>query len=63
MVPITYGNHDSEDEFVRSDIRRIEQIIKQFVEKKNSFIVDDLDQSYTLKFMIQKVKVFNMSFM
>src|SRR6476620_11850165 len=40
-VAITYGNHDSEDEFVRSDMRRMEENLKHFVEKKNAFLVDD----------------------
>ncbi len=47
-VAITYGNHDSEDEFTRSDMRKLESILEHFVEKKNAFIVDDRE-SYTVE--------------
>jgi len=46
-VAITYGNHDSEDEFTRSDMRKLESSLDHFVEKKNAFIVDDRE-SYTV---------------
>lgn len=47
-VAITYGNHDSEDEFVRADMREMEHILERFVEKNNIFIVDDRE-SYTIE--------------
>ena len=47
-VAITYGNHDSEDEFTRSDMRKLESILDHFVEKKNAFIVDDRE-SYSVE--------------
>ncbi|MBP2079581.1 metallophosphoesterase family protein [Oceanobacillus polygoni] len=47
-VAITYGNHDSEDAFTRSDLRKMEQILDYSVEKKNAFIVDDRE-SYTIE--------------
>ncbi|MFZ0447287.1 MAG: metallophosphoesterase family protein [Bacillus sp. (in: firmicutes)] len=52
-VAITYGNHDSEDEFVRSDMRKLESILENFVEKKNTFIVDDRE-SYTVEIYDEK---------
>ena len=47
-VAITYGNHDAEDEFTRSDMRKLESVLEHFVEKKNAFIVDDRE-SYTVE--------------
>lgn len=47
-VAITYGNHDSEDELKRSDLRKLESILDHLVEKKNAFIVDDRE-SYTIE--------------
>ncbi|WP_428911803.1 metallophosphoesterase family protein [Niallia sp. Krafla_26] len=52
-VAITYGNHDSEDEFVRADMRKMEGILDHFVEKKNSFIVEDRE-SYTVEIYDEK---------
>ncbi|WP_036187196.1 metallophosphoesterase family protein [Ureibacillus manganicus] len=52
-VAITYGNHDSEDEFVRSDMRKMESILEHLVEKKNSFIVEDRE-SYTVEIYDEK---------
>lgn len=40
-IAITYGNHHSEEEFVRSDLRSSEAILRNHVPKQNSFIVDD----------------------
>ncbi|MGJ9458443.1 metallophosphoesterase family protein [Oceanobacillus sp. CF4.6] len=47
-VAITYGNHDSEDEFTRSSLREMESGLDHFVEKKNICIVDDRE-SYTIE--------------
>lgn len=48
-VAITYGNHDAEDEFLRADLRRIEdQILTCHVPKMNSMIVNDRE-SYTVE--------------
>ena len=47
-VAITYGNHDSEEEFTRSEMREMEKVLDHFVEKKNTFIVDDRE-SYTIE--------------
>ncbi|WP_087974925.1 metallophosphoesterase family protein [Oceanobacillus rekensis] len=47
-VAITYGNHDSEDEFTRTDLRKMESVLDHFIEKKNTFIVDDRE-SYTIE--------------
>ena len=47
-VAITYGNHDSEEEFTRSEMRQMEKVLDHFVEKKNTFIVDDRE-SYTIE--------------
>ena len=56
-VAITYGNHDSEDEFTRSDMRKLESILDHFVEKKNAFIVDDRE-SYTVEIYDAKGRVY-----
>ncbi|MFE6169473.1 metallophosphoesterase family protein [Viridibacillus arvi] len=40
-VAITYGNHDSEDEFSRGEIRALEKYLKNAVTKNHSFIVED----------------------
>ena len=47
-VAITYGNHDSEDEFTRGEMRKLEEILTNHVEKKNAFIIDDRE-SYTIE--------------
>lgn len=48
-VAITYGNHDAEDEFTRSEMRAIENnVLKNAVEKKHAFIIDDRE-SYALE--------------
>ena len=52
-VAITYGNHDSEDEFTRSDLREMEKVLDHFVEKNHVFLVDDRE-SYTIEIFDQK---------
>ncbi|XJS10194.1 metallophosphoesterase family protein [Aerococcaceae bacterium WGS1372] len=47
-IAITYGNHDSEDEYVRSDMRRMESILHHHVPKQNSQVVNDRE-SYTVE--------------
>lgn len=47
-IAITYGNHDSEDEYVRSDMRRMEEILHHHVPKQNSQVVNDRE-SYTVE--------------
>lgn len=47
-IAITYGNHDSEDEFVRSDMRKMEEMLHHHVPKSNSMIVRDRE-SYTVE--------------
>ena len=33
-VAITYGNHDAEDEFSRGEIRELEKVLKNHVDKE-----------------------------
>lgn len=40
-VAITYGNHDTENQFTRSDLRALESEINLLAEKKHTYIVDD----------------------
>lgn len=47
-IAITYGNHDSEDEFVRTDMRRMEELLKHHAPKSNSMVVRDRE-SYTIE--------------
>lgn len=47
-IAITYGNHDSEGKLTRSDLREMEELLDNFVEKKNTFIIDDRE-SYTIE--------------
>lgn len=47
-VAITYGNHDTEGNFTRHDLRRIEEQLRYPAEKCHSFIIDDRE-SYTLE--------------
>lgn len=51
-VAITYGNHDAEDEFSRGEIRELEKVLKNHVDKKNSFIVEDRE-CYTIEIFDQ----------
>lgn len=47
-VAITYGNHDTEGQFSRKDLRRIEERLKYPADKHNSQIVNDRE-SYALE--------------
>lgn len=40
-IAITYGNHDTENQFTRSDLRALESEINLLAEKKHTYIVDD----------------------
>ncbi|WP_414054263.1 metallophosphoesterase family protein [Macrococcus equi] len=40
-VAVTYGNHDTEGQFTRSDLRQLESQINLLAEKQHSYIVDD----------------------
>lgn len=40
-VALTYGNHDTENQFTRNDLRQLESELDLLVEKKHSLIVDD----------------------
>lgn len=40
-VAITYGNHDAEDEFLRSDMRKLENLLHNHAPKMNSLIIND----------------------
>lgn len=40
-VAMTYGNHDTENQFTRNDLRQLESKLDLLVEKKHSLIVDD----------------------
>ncbi len=51
-IAITYGNHDSEDEFDRETMRTLEGQLLHHVEKKNSFIVDNRE-CYTIEIFDQ----------
>jgi len=41
QIALTYGNHDTEGQFTRSDLRKLENHLRNRVEKKHSCIVDD----------------------
>ncbi|MFT8425021.1 MAG: metallophosphoesterase family protein [Liquorilactobacillus sp.] len=47
-VAVTYGNHDSEGQHSRAELREYEQLLTHRAPKKNSMIVNDRE-SYTLE--------------
>ena len=54
-VAITYGNHDAEDEFVRSDMRKMESILEIMLKRKTPLLWK-IVKAIQLKFMMKKVK-------
>lgn len=49
-VAITYGNHDTENQFTRSDLRALESEINLLAEKKHTYMVDD-KEAYCIEVM------------
>lgn len=47
-VALTYGNHDSETDYSRNSLRKLERLLNNHVEKKHAFIIDD-KESYCIE--------------